>query len=415
MIKSYLKYKLKYGYFFKKRLKKIQGYYEMSQSDQDEVESQKLIRLVNNAYKKSAFYRELYDKHGINIKQIQNRDDLKKLPVITKNDIKNRVDEIYFGGKIKYTTFTSGTSGSPLKIYYSLDCILNEASYNEIFRNNAGHQIGQRVVSLRGNLDRTQFKSFDKFSNTLYLSSYNLNTKTFEFYYKQIKYFQPNAMLAYPSTFESLANYLIESDLELNIPVVFTSSETLQGFQREKIEKALNTRIYDRYGNAERTISLVQEEHNSDYKEASLYSVNEYRKDKIITTNLISPNFPLIRYEVDDVVELRNTDRVSVKEIIGRSDDVLLLPDGTKIARMNRIFSNVNNIKFTQIIQDKVAFFTVNIVKMSGFSLKDEQELTKNIRSRVGEKINFELKFINENDLIKTKRGKYKLVINTVK
>lgn len=80
-------------------------------------------------------------------------EDLSKLPVVTKDLIRDRVDDIYIGKRFKHTAHTSGTSGSPLKIYYSWDCVFNEASYNEIFRNNAGHYFGDRVISLRGALD----------------------------------------------------------------------------------------------------------------------------------------------------------------------------------------------------------------------------------------------------------------------
>lgn len=413
MIKAFFNHQLKYGSLFRQRLKKIQAYYHCNNTLLKELEAEKLKELLHNTYKHSSFYKNLYDEYGVILSQIQNREDLKKLPLITKQDIKDKVDEIYFGSKFKYTTYTSGTTGSPLKIYYSLDCVLNEAAYNEIFRNNAGHRIGMPLVSLRGKLDRSQFKAYDRFSNTLNLSSYNLNKQNFKFYYNEIKKFQPNAIIGYPSSFESLANYLQEEKLELNVPLIFTSSESLYDFQREKIERFFNAKVYDRYGNAERTISLVQEKHKEDYKEAKLYSINEYHADHIITTNLISPTFPLIRYQVDDVVELKeNTSEVAVKNILGRIDDVLLLPDGTQIGRMNRIFSGVDHLQYSQIVQDQPSSFTLNLVKSPGFTKKDEQQLIKNIKSRVGEEIKFKIKSITEKDLIKTKKGKYKLVIN---
>ena len=415
MLKDFINYQIKYGPLFKERLKKIEYYYSLSIARLLEVEAEKLQKLISITYAKSPFYHDLWNEYGVNINQIKDRNDLKKLPIINKQDIKDKVDKIYFGSKIKYTTYTSGTTGSPLKIYYSLDCVLNEASYNEVFRNNVGHQLGMPLVSLRGKLDRSQFKSYDRFSNTLSLSSYNLNKNNFKFYYDQIINFRPNAMIGYPSTFESLANYLEEEKLELHVPLIFTSSESLYDFQREKIERLFNSKVYDRYGNAERTISLVQERHKGDYKEAKLYSINEYYDKNIITTSLINSHFPLIRYQVDDIVDLNNnTSDVSIKNILGRVDDVLILPDGTEIGRMNRIFSGVSHIQYSQIIQTKPSFFILNLVKTSEFNKRDEQQLIKNIRSRVGEDIKFEIKSISEKDLIKTSKGKYKLVINNI-
>lgn len=417
-MKDFLKHQIKYGWLFKKKLAKIKKYYSLSAQELQDLEDKKIRLLLSNAIKKSPFYKELYARYGVNLSQIQNRDDLKNLPSISKQDIINQVDNIYFGSKLRHTAHTSGTSGSPLKVYYSVDCILNEASYNEIFRNNAGHRTGQRTVSLRGNLGRKKLSHYDKNSNTLYLSSYNLNHQNFKFYYQQIKNFKPNSILAYPSSLEILANYLLQERQELNVPLIFTSSETLYEFQRYKIEKSFNSKIFDRYGNAERTISLVQMQHNSDYEEAKLYSINEFKKDKIFTTNLISPTFPLIRYEVEDKVKLNKQKSTKfnayIDEIIGRTDDVLLLKDGTQIGRMDLVFKGINNIAYAQIIQENIEFFDINLVVTQKFSKEDLTQLNKNIIARVGEENKYQINYIQKENIIKTKKGKYKLVINKI-
>ena len=58
----------------------------------------------------------------------------------------------------------------------------------------------------------------------------------------------------------NLSVFLKEQDLKLNIPLAFTSSETLYEFQRKLIEDILGTKIYDRYGLTERTISIAQKQ-----------------------------------------------------------------------------------------------------------------------------------------------------------
>ena len=73
--------------------------------------------------------------------------------------------------------------------------------------------------------------------------------------------FRPIAIEGYPSSLYSLALFLKDAELELNIPITFTSSETLLDYQRDLIEERLGTEIHDRYGMTERTIFLV-ESHN---------------------------------------------------------------------------------------------------------------------------------------------------------
>lgn len=415
IIKNFVLNQLKYGYLFKKRLKLIKSYHELSTNKTQEIESELLVKYINNAYKKSSFYKDLYDSYGVNLKQIQNKQDLVSLPIITKDIIKDNVDNIYIGNKhLRHTSFTSGTTGSPLKVYYSLNCILNEASYNEIFRNKAGHFYGDRVISLRGALDGKKKEYYDKFNNILYLSSYHIKSENAKWYYDKIKSFNPKTILAYPSSLEALSNILSQNKFVVDIPTVFTSSEALYSHQQEKIEKVLNAKIYDRYGNAERTISLVQYKHRGDYSFPDLYSINEFMNDgKILTTNLINKEFPLIRYQVNDIIEVKDN---KVLKIGGRIDDCILTNDGLKIgsAAMSLAFKKAPNILISQIIQNTKEELKINIVVNEEFSIKDEDFLKKEIKQRVGDVISLSINRVGEEEIIKTKKNKYKLIISTL-
>lgn len=417
-LKDYFYSKLKYGILFNNRLKRIKSYQDMTDDQLLILENEKLINNINNAYSKSSFYKNLYNEHGVDIKQIKTIEDLTKLPIITKDLIKNHVENLYVGNKlIRHTTYTSGTSGTPLKVYYSLNCVLNEASYNEIFRNNAGHFFGQKIISLRGALDGTTKEYFDKSNNILYLSSYHIKPENALWYYNTINQFNPNAILAYPSALEALSNILSEKNLSVKIPLSFTSSETLYPHQQAKIEKLLNTKIYDRYGNAERTISLVQQKHKGAYSFPKLYSINEFSLHKdIITTNLINNEFPLIRYQVNDVIDFPDKNN-EVQNIQGRIDDFIITPDGLKVgsAAMSLAFKKAPNVLFAQIIQNKPDLLTINIVVNSLFSEENKLFLKQQIKQRLGSVISFNINEVPENKIIKTKKNKYKLIISELK
>ncbi|MEK6476653.1 hypothetical protein WJR50_03925 [Catalinimonas sp. 4WD22] len=122
------------------------------------------------------------------------------------------------------------------------------------------------------------------------MSSYHLKQENVEWYYQGIKSLLLMQYSLTPSSQESLADYFIQAGKKLTIPVIFTSSETLYSYQREKIEKVFSSRIIDWYGNAKRTIAIKKQE-DSLYDQVPLYSVNEFAPDHIINTSLINSSF----------------------------------------------------------------------------------------------------------------------------
>jgi phenylacetate-CoA ligase len=252
----------------------------------------------------------------------------------------------------------------------------------------------------------------------LYISSFALNDKNIKKIIAVIKDFKPKAALGYPSSLYTIASWLVENNQELDIPLSFTSSESLLAFQEEKIKLAFNTKMYDWYGNAERTISLYREE--GKYYEPFLYSINEYTQSNVITTSLINDYFPLIRYEVNDKIiasEDFNIEKKSfvVNSIEGRVEDYVVLLDGSKIGRLDVVFKGVKNIKFAQIIQEEKFSVIVKIVKGTNFSTRDEAKLINNLVMKLGQDFKVHIQYINKEDLEITSSGKFKLVISKLK
>ena len=409
-IKDYISFNLKFGSSFEERLTQVSWLNTLREDELISLENDRFVALYRKALTKSTFYSKLYQEYGLDQNSVKSIEDLPKLPIIKKSDIRNKENEIYIGSYLKSNGYTSGSSGTPLRVYRSLDSIWTEAAYIQFFRSMNGHSLGQRTLSLRGDLSRGVISRFDKFSNTLYLSSYNLNSKNIKTYVKLISEFSPNAVLAYPSSIYTLVKLIEEFNLSVNIPLTFTSSESLYVFQRDKIEKVLSTKIFDRYGNAERSISLEQNKEGF-YNQSKLYSHNEYKKSKVITTNLFDSSFPLIRYEVDDVIQVNHDGKIT--DIVGRVDDSISLKDGSLIGRMDIAFKGLSGIKYAQIIQKEISKITVHVVAESEWKEKSKNDLVQNLYKLLDEElIKIEVKLVDENQIIKTKANKYKLVLN---
>ncbi|MDF9795708.1 phenylacetate-CoA ligase [Catalinimonas alkaloidigena] len=417
ILQQFFDKQLRYSPYFYKRLKEVQKLESMKHATVNSLLEKKFIYLLRKASQESVFYALLYKKHKVNIDKIKTVGDLKYLPVITKHDVVPNREEIFIGSKFnKLKANTSGTSGYTVRIYRDYQSVVEEGAYQWAHRMKFGHFPGMKTVVLRANLNIHEKDVYDPFTKTLYLSSYHLKQQNVEWYYQGIKEFAPNAIFAYPSSLESLANFFIQAGKKLSIPVIFTSSETLYSYQREKIEKVFSSRIIDWYGNAERTIALKEQEDGL-YDQVPLYSINEFEQDHIITTSLINTSFPLIRYKVDDIVHLDEVGPETnagkrVKEIQGRSDDVLLLPDGTRIGLLCGAFDGIDHVLLSQIVQEDNYTFYVNVVVTDEYCSDDEALLRKQLEEYIGSDLHYTIRYVSEDQIIKSKSGKFKLIVN---
>ena len=421
-IKKYLfetiKYALRSYPIIRPYIKEVDRLYTMNAEELKQRNEKRFLEIFRRAYDKSPFYHKLYTEEGIRKEDITCLEDIKKLPVITKDMVKKHADEMLTVPRWQVIRAnTSGTTGTPLKIYESWPSIWWTQAYTYCSRKRDGFTYGQPLVSLRGHLNRNQTSLKIHLSNTLFLSSYNINSNTVEQYYKKIVMFQPIAIEGYPSSLYSLALFLKDAELELNIPITFTSSETLLDYQRDLIEERLGTEIYDRYSMTERTIFLVESHNHAGYYEAPGFSINEYIDDGEICTSLINDAFPLIRYRSNDIMEIEEaTDenpQIVVKRVNGRKEDYLHCKDGSRILRLDFIFKGVKHVKMSQLVQDKEDVLSVRVVPEKDFTDDDRNRIEQNIIARMGAgNIDFRIELITENEIQLTPRSKYEFIIN---
>lgn len=400
-------------------VKEVERMYNMSHDELQERNERVFLNIFRKAYTKSSFYHKLYTEAGIKLEDIKCLDDISKLPIVTKDMILHQSDALLTTSKWKLLkNRTSGTTGTPLTVFEDWKSIWKEQAYFYCYRKRCGYIYGQPLVSLRGNLGKKDTMMYVHISNTLYLSSYNINEQTVGAYYKGIEKRSPQAIEGYPSSLYNLALLLKDKGLYCNIPVCFTSSENLLDFQRQLIEERFQTKIFDHYGTTERTIRISESIKHDGYFEDPGYSINEYLKDRVVSTSLINSVFPLIRYQSSDVVILKeNTkdERVSIDRIQGRSGNCIKGKDGSiyNNAALTFILTYSHNIRYAQFIQKKNGKVLLNIVPEAVFSSQNLDELKQMIDLKIGlSNLELEINLIKEQDLIYTTRNKYSYIIS---
>ena len=423
MLKKYIKETAKYLLrcypVIRPYIKRVDAMYEMNEEELMNRNEKRFLHIFRRAYDKSPFYHRLYTEAGIKKEDVKCLEDIKKLPVITKDMVKKHAQEMLTVPKWQVMAgHTSGTTGTPLTVYSSWSSIWWNQAYTYSARLRNGFKYGQPLVSLRGNLDRNTMHMDVHVSNTLYLSSYCINKDTIKTYYDLIIKHKPVAIEGYPSSLYTLSLCMSEASLKLDIPVAFTSSETLLGYQRALIEKQLGTEIYDNYGMTEQTIYLQETHNHQGYYEMPGYSINEYLEDGEICTSLTNEAFPLIRYRSNDIIELAESNnenpRIVKKRILGRVDDFLICKDGSRVTRVDFV-EDGEHIKACQWIQKEKGKLLILIVPDDGFTDKDKEFVVDETIKRVGENnMDIDVKLAKLEELRLTKRGKFRLIVNEI-
>lgn len=412
-LKEQLLFLSKHNFMLQHEIEKIRQHEHLSEEEHTRLKTKKAIELVHFAKKHSSFYRNHY--RNIDVENLT-EEDYYALPMIFKRDILSHRNAMCTTMPLFLKEgLTSGTSGSPLSVYRSPGSIIRENAYVWYFRSSHGLNVGDPIVSMRGKLDSSTLSYFNKAENTLYLSIYLLSPAHIRKYAQLIKDFQPKAICALPSSMYTFVNLLNQEGVDLHVPKVFTASSTLYPFQRDKIENTLSTTLIDWYGNAERTITLGQCAHGN-YHEFPMYSLNEFRRNGVVTTSLTNRSFPLIRYFVDDKFTLLDGPcacgrEKAIRSIEGRFEDAVVLSDGSLVNGLGIAFQGIQHLQYAQIVQDQINQLNVNLVTAPGFTTDDQESILKRLRQRMNDSVEIRFHHVQEKDIIKTAAGKFTLVI----
>jgi phenylacetate-CoA ligase len=403
-----------------------------------EFQGERLRTIVTYAYDNVAYYRKRMMQLGLTPADIADVSDIGKLPILEKDDVRANYAALLSAtssAKQLGKGSTSGTTGSPLTVAWDL----NTQQYNNAvdWRQKcwAGVQYGERIAQILGrpivalSRNRPPFWQTDFIHKQLWLSAFHMKPQNLHHYFEKIRAFRPVAIEGYPSTVYELAKFIDETAGGYPVKAVFTSSEPLYPHQRELIEKCFQTRVFDFYGHAERTVFSTQcEAHHGQHVNFE-YGILELLDDAgapqndggvgtMVGTSLCNFGMPLIRYRIGDQTRFitqpcscgRQMQRMECVE--SKSEDRIVRPDGTVISAsvLTHPFKPITAIEKSQIIQHGARAIEIKIVRRKSYTTQDETRLLSEFRKRVGAEFNVEVAYVE--DIPKTKNGKYRWVIN---
>jgi phenylacetate-CoA ligase len=412
-----------------------------SLTEQETYQNKKLLELIRYCYDYVPYYRNVMKARKLIPSDIKTISDLPKLPILTKDDIRNHFYEListkYRPEQLKQSP-TSGTTGSPLTVLWdrNLDIINNAALWRH--RSWAGINFRDPYASLLGRVIISQGQKYPPFWrrnyvwNQLYLSTFHLKDDTIPYYFDALKNAKVEYIEAYPSTIYILAQYLDQHNENFPLKCISTSSETLLPIQREIIERRFQCKIHDAYSQSEGVMFSGECSCHSGHHLFSEYGITEIVDEnnrllppnnpgKIIGTSLHNYGMPLLRYENGDVTSI-NKDKTCkcgrelplIANITTKAEDIVVLPDGRLISAsiLTHPFKPMKNIIKSQIVQKELDTLEIKIVKRSTYSKRDETILLTEFKKRLGSDINILIKYVE--DIPLSANGKYRWVISNL-
>lgn len=414
-----------------------------SSAELEAYQDERLRAVVSHAYEHVPFYRRRFEASRLTPADIRGRDDLPKLPLLTRDDIREHFDDLRsraFPERQLRTGHTSGTTGTPLTVGYDRDTVwMTYAVFDRHYRW-AGCRMGRdgdRIAVARGNvivpLDQRQppFWRQNHVQNQLLLSSFHLSKDNLPAYFEALGDFRPAVVDGYPSTLFLLARYLKSRGEYFPVKAAITSSETLFDFQREIIEERFQCRVFDYYALAERVAfshecdrhhghHLAMEYGISEITDAAGHPVASGQAGRLVGTSLHNLGFPLIRYVTNDMTAFR-TDLCpcgrqleQMEDVTTKAEDVLTLKDGRLISPsvLTHPFKPMDCIEGSQIVQTEPDLVTVRLIPRDTYTEAHTAHLVHELKARLGEDVRVEIEFVKE--LETSRNGKFKWVISKV-
>lgn len=406
-------------------------------------QDERLRAVVAYAYENVPYYRRSFDERKLKPSDICGREDLEKLPLLTRDDIRRNFDDLRsrtVSAKALRTGHTSGTTGTPLTVGYDQETVwMTYAVFDRHYRW-ASCKLGRdgnRIAVARGNVivpltqRRPPFWRLNSLQHQLLLSSFHMSKENLPYYFEELDRFKPEVVDGYPSTLYLLAKFLKSIGRTFPVRAAITSSETLYDFQRQAIEESFACRVFDYYALAERVAFSHECERHQGHHLAMEYGFTEIVGDdgepqprgsagKLVSTGLHNLAMPLIRYVTNDVSSLRREfcgcgrGLELMEDVTTKAEDVLTLKDGRMISPsvLTHPFKPLDSIEGSQIVQTAPDAVTVRIVAGSGYHDALTTHLVTELQARLGQDVRIDVQMVDA--LEYSKNGKFKWVISHV-
>jgi phenylacetate-CoA ligase len=408
----------------------------------DKLEEYRVSRLrafLQEVNRTVPYYKNLFDNLDFKPNEINSLEDLKRLPLLTKADIRNNIDGFKTNAKCKLSRFnTGGSTGEPLIFYLGNGRISHDVAAKWRATRWWGVDIGDREMVVWGSPielgAQDKIRQYrDKLLRSVLIPAFDMSESSLAKYIEQIIAYRPKMLFGYPSSLALIAGYADKNGIQLDnidVKVVFVTSERLYEEQKTAISKTFGCPVANGYGGRDSGFIAHQcpsggmhisaEDIIVETVDVSGQPVSFGEPGEVVVTHMATKEFPFIRYRTGDVAIL--DDEVCpcgrglplLKEIQGRTTDFVVAKDGTVMHGLALIYilRDSSGVKLFKIIQESVDHIRILLIVDEEFTTAIEANVVKQFKKRLGESV--EVSIDKVEDILPEKNGKYRYVISHV-
>lgn len=389
----------------------------LSADTQKKLCERRLIRSIRHAYENVPFYRKKYDEAGVDINTIRSAADLKMLPFVTKDEIReNFPDKIVARGvdvnQCHYSA-TTGSTGRSLPFIFTKQTFAFYIATGVRMYTMIGYRPWHKVAYIK--YTDLHYPRLGPFFQTTHIKS----TIPVEEQIAQLRKAQPDLIIGYASLVYECARRATPDDLKYIRPkFIGINSELSTQDQRNFISETFGCPVYDEYSTEETWMIASQCRHLNyhiftdnvwvEFLDSHGQDVKPGEMGEIILTTTRSLAMPFIRYRIGDVGRYSDAGCPCglgfplLEAFDGRADDCFVLPSGKFVSSLKLLNTFTMYIKKYlhlleefKVTQEKSELIVVRIIKGQQFNDAHLEELLTDLRRLLDDSVSLKVEFVD--------------------
>ncbi len=411
----------------------------LSAGELRQLQTQRLRAFMDSCYQHVPYVRRLMQEATLEPAAIRGAEDLQRLPLLTKADIRRHRAELRSDTASRLSSFTtSGSTGEPLIFDLGKRRIASRVACRQRVAGWWGVGLGDPEIAIWGSQIELTRQDWirsvrDRLLASRLLSAFEMNQKQIAAYLDIVERKGCRQLFGYPSAIYLLCLEAQRSGRNLRtlgVQVVFVTGEVLFPHQRELISQTLNCPVADGYGG--RDSGFISHECPQGgmhiLADAVIVEIVDSRggpvpageAGELVVTDLYSEEAPFIRYKTGDI-GVASTHACAcgralplLERIEGRSNDSVVAPDGRLINALALVYPlrEIEGIEQYRICQKRVDSFQVQMVCNDGFQKEAEERIRANWRQLLRTPVQVTFEYLSH--IPADARGKFRHVTSEV-